>query len=259
MATAATLPQTNLGKGLRALVHCLRHPGFAARTFGSGLAALYRDSVAERSPLPVRTLQELVPRETAVTLADCHGRTGNVSLHELVAIASLVSHRQPRVVVEIGTFDGNTTLQMAANAPADARVFTLDLPPSGACAGELDPQDAAYIADPTRQRRKFLGTPHAAKIAQWLGDSATFDFAAALDGRRVDFAFVDGSHGYDYVRSDTERLRLLLADDAVVLWHDYTPVWPGVIRWLDELSRELPLVRIAGTNLVCCDFAAARR
>lgn len=263
MATP-TLPATNLGKGLRALAHCARHPAAAARTFGRGLAALYRESVAARSPLPVVDARDLVPRDTLVSLTDCHGRSGNVTLPELVAIASLVRARAPRTLLEIGTFDGNTTLQMAANAPVDARVFTLDLPPAENGARQIDPQDEAYITDRDKLQRKYARSAFAAKVTQWLGDSATFDFAGALadslrttDVPSFDFVFVDGSHSYDYVRSDTERILPLLAPGATVLWHDYTPGWPGVIRWLDELSRRLPLRRIAGTTLVVHEVAPA--
>ena len=52
------------------------------------------------------------------------------------------------------------------------------------------------------------------------------------------------------MRSDTRRVREVLAADAIVLWHDYCPAWPGVIRYLDELHEELPLQRIRGTTLV---------
>jgi predicted O-methyltransferase YrrM len=255
---ASTIPASSLGKGLQALLHLLRHPAHAARSFGRGLAGIYRESVAGRSPLPAVRLQDLIGRDTEVALRDFHGRDGNVTLQELVAIGALVRHRQPRVLLEIGTFDGNTALQMAANAPPAARVFTLDLPADGGAAGTLDPQDLAYVRDPARQQRKFARSPYAGKVTQWLGDSATFDFAAALGGQRVEFAFIDGSHAHDYVKGDTLRVLSLLAPDGVVLWHDYTPGWPGVVRFLDGLSRTLPLQRIDGTALVYCARDSAR-
>jgi hypothetical protein len=37
---------------------------------------------------------------------------------------------------------------------------------------------------------------------------------------------------------------------GVIAWHDYSAEWPGVFRYLVELSRGLPLVHIAGTTLV---------
>jgi predicted O-methyltransferase YrrM len=189
-----------------------------------------------------------------VELQDCAPRDGNVSLTELLVIAGLVRQRRPRTLLEIGTFDGNTTLQMARNAPADARVFTLDLPPGNAApAGTLATHDHAYIGDQAKARRKFEGTAVANRVVQWLGDSMTFDFAGALGGREVDFAFVDGSHSYAYVASDTSRVLARLAPAGLVLWHDYAPVWPGVMQFLDELAATEPLRRIEGTSLVVLD------
>ncbi len=48
---------------------------------------------------------------------------------ELLAINAMVRHIRPVRLLEVGTFEGNMTVNMAANAPADAQVFTLDLPP----------------------------------------------------------------------------------------------------------------------------------
>ena len=87
-----------------------------------------------------------------------------------------------------------------------------------------------------------------------MGDSAAFDYLAALGEKRVDFAFIDGSHSYEYVKSDTVRVFELLAPGATVLWHDYQPFWTGVCQFLNELGEELPAQRIGGTT-----FAYYRR
>jgi predicted O-methyltransferase YrrM len=246
-----TLPRSNLRKSLQALAHGLRHPASLARRLQRGLVGLYHERVLQHSPIPTVRLSDLVAPSTVTELQDCALREGNVTMPELLAIAGLVRQRRPRVLVEIGTFDGNTALQMARNAPADAVVYTLDLPERGVTPrGELDAQDGAYIADRDKLLRKYQRSEAGAKVVQWLGDSMTFDFGAALRGQRVDFAFIDGSHGYDYVASDTRKLRELLAPGGLLLWHDYTPGWPGVLEYLDELATELPLRRIDGTALV---------
>ncbi|MHC4668647.1 MAG: class I SAM-dependent methyltransferase [Planctomycetota bacterium] len=247
------LPKSNVGKGLQALAFCARHPALTVRSLGRGLAGLYRDKVTRASPIAALPLEALVDPETSVTLSNFRGRDGNVSLTELLAISAIVRHRQPRLLLEIGTFDGNTTLQMAHNSPEDARIYTLDLPPGGAATRVLDPKDRAYIADGARQQRRYETSPLGRKVVQCLGDSAAFDFGSILARGALELAFVDGSHSYDYVQNDTEKVLALLAPDGVVLWHDYVPAWPGVIRYLDELSARLPLVRIEGTSLVYLD------
>ncbi len=255
MTPTRHIPTSPVGKGIATLAYLMREPGRGLRTFTRSLASAYRERVAAESPIPEVALHALVPAATEVRLVDCAGRDGNVSLQELVCIATLVAARQPRRLLEIGTFDGNTTLQMATNSPTDARVFTLDLPPDPTAAqGELDAADVAYIQDAAKHARKYARHAAGAKVTQWLGDSATFDLAAA--GGPFDFAFIDGSHSFDYVRSDTERVLPRMAAGGLVLWHDYTPAWPGVIRYLDARACELPLRRIAGTTLVCLALPA---
>ena len=64
--------------------------------------------------------------------------------------------------------------------------------------------------------------------------------------------FVDGSHAYEYVLSDSERGLSLLRGPGTVVWHDYGE-WVGVTKALDELStrdsRFAALQRIENTTL----------
>jgi len=69
----------------------------------------------------------------------------------------------------------------------------------------------------------------------------------------LDLAFIDGSHAYDYVKSDTERLLPLLDSKAIVIWHDYCRDWPGVVDHLNDMGRLMPLKHITGTSLVYLD------
>ena len=43
-------------------------------------------------------------------------------------LAWQVEGENARKIIEIGTFDGNTALNIAANTPDEARIFTVDLP-----------------------------------------------------------------------------------------------------------------------------------
>jgi predicted O-methyltransferase YrrM len=171
-----------------------------------------------------------------------------VTLLELIVIAKVVASVKPRVVLEIGTFDGRTTLNLAANA--SGIVLTLDLPPDKLGSTELpiDPSDASYIEKPLSGAR-FLNRPERARITQLFGDSATFDFTPWLGN--VDLVFIDGAHSREYVLSDTDRaLRLLRPEGGVVLWHDYDAAFDGVTVALDEIrARGVPVQHIEGTSL----------
>jgi predicted O-methyltransferase YrrM len=194
-----------------------------------------------------------VLRRRPIRLVETDKADGNVNLAELAILAQAAAAIPAgSLVVEIGTFDGRTTLNLAVNA-ADARVLTLDLPPQERAAFALAPGERQYVDKPAPGARFRACGPAwqgaARRITQLIGDSARFDWAP-YDGR-VGLVFVDGSHAYDYVRKDSETAMRLLAAGGIVLWHDYGR-WEGVSRALDELEaeRSLGLRHIAGTSLV---------
>ena len=156
---------------------------------------------------------------------------GNVTPYEIDVIAALVKTHEPMVLFEIGTFDGRTSLNMAANAPAGATVYTLDLPAEGlgSTAFALELNEDAFVKK-SRSGARFVNAEASRNIIQLLGDSATFDFSPYYG--KVDFMFIDGSHAYEYVKSDTIAALKMVREDGIIIWHDYvrhgfTP-FPGV-------------------------------
>jgi predicted O-methyltransferase YrrM len=156
---------------------------------------------------------------------------------------------------EFGTCTGKTAYLWARNAPPDARVVTLTLAPDDVASYQRESTDDASdvkfaIRESSHTDFLYSGSPVAAKIEQLFGDSKTFD-VSPWEGR-CDLVFVDGSHAYSYVVSDSERALRLVAPGGLVLWHDYAGPRhaPGVYRALNELAGRLPLVRIEGTTLV---------
>ncbi len=181
-------------------------------------------------------------------------RNGNVRLGELAVLAQAAAATRPGdEIIEIGTFDGRTTLNLSLNAPHASPIFTLDLPPQQPTQFELASGERHFVDKPfpgERLRacpRRWLND--AARIVQLEGDSATFDWSAHLG--KAGLVFVDGSHAYQYARKDSETAFRLVAKGGMVLWHDYG-VWEGVTRALEELDaeRKLGLRHIHGTSLV---------
>ncbi len=211
--------------------------------------------------LPTIGLQEIFTGAQAMKILEPESANGNVTLLELAVINLLVAKRAPRVLFEIGTFDGRASLNMVANAAPDAKLFTLDLPAAqvDATVFALDEADRQYARKPASGAR-FAGTPQAKQIVQLLGDSAQFDFSPYHG--QAELIFIDGSHAYAYVKSDTARALDIAADSAVIIWHDYTPYWDGVVSGLQELQAQggpLKTMRhVAGTSLVILDYARPR-
>lgn len=194
--------------------------------------------------LPQIAADRVTAPDTPIILPVTEQVDGNVSLLELIVLGRLV--RGARTVFEIGTFDGRTTVTLAANAP-DATVFTLDLPREQSAALALSVDDRRYVDKPESGAR-VRGTPYASRIRQLYGDSATFDFS----GYDCDFVFVDGAHTYEYVLSDSLRaMAMVRKQGGTIAWHDYGE-WEGVTRGLNELSRQpayAGIQHVTGTTL----------
>jgi Methyltransferase domain len=187
-------------------------------------------------------------------LTETRKRDGNVSLGELAVLAQAAAGaRAGSELIEIGTFDGRTTINLALNAHASSAIVTLDLPPQQPSRFQLDGGERAYVEKPMSGARLGQCRPPLSslqqRITQLLGDSATFDWSSHYG--KAGLVFVDGSHVYDCVRVDSVNAMRLVGAGGVVLWHDYG-VWQGVTRALEDLERtmNLGLRHIRGTSLV---------
>jgi len=155
-------------------------------------------------------IDELTDARVPVVLREVDAVSGNVSLLELVSLVRLVRTQQPRRLFEIGTFDGRTALNLAANAPDDAIVYTLDLP----AAAEQDTAFALHDAERRYVRKPASGhrvhqSDVAHKVTQLFGDSGNFDFKPYGE-EGMDFVFVNGLHTYEYARSDSLNAMAML-------------------------------------------------
>jgi predicted O-methyltransferase YrrM len=170
----------------------------------------------------------------------------------VLATLSRGAHR----MFEFGTATGRTAYLWAVNSPPDARVHTLTLPPEAAgdyAAARGDSRRAATraLGESAYSRFRYTGTPAEAKVDQLYGDSKAFDETPYVG--RCDLVFVDGSHAYSYLESDSAKALRMLAPGGICLWHDYRGRYGAtrdVYRYLNRLARTLPLVKLRGTSLV---------
>jgi predicted O-methyltransferase YrrM len=203
--------------------------------------------------LPQVEWHETLPQRS-IYLVETQKRNGNVRLSELGLLAQAAAACTPgREIVEIGTFDGRTTMNLSTNAPNGSAVFTLDLPPDQPTQFTLAPGERMFVEKALPGERFRNSRPpwsgKTANIEQLLGDSATFDWSQHFG--KAGLVFVDGSHAKDYARKDSETALRLVAKGGIVIWHDYG-VWEGVTQALEELDTEqaLGLRHVRGTSLV---------
>lgn len=232
---STTAPLELLGVGMRHGSAAMRREwNVAVRTRRRGLPRCFVEDVFDGTDVEIRLAHP--------------GRYASKNVHEMACLAVAAATTRPRKILEIGTCHGATALLLAANAP-EATVYTLNLPPDGV--PPLLPTAAPdrEVIAACRGAMLYDGRPEAERIVQLWGDSATFDFGVVGDG--VDLAFIDGAHSYEYVRNDTEKVLRLMRPGGVIIWDDYADLFPGVVRYLNEIGRR-GLCALAATSLAVC-------
>ena len=218
------------------------HPAAAIVTLRRGprAAALYLKEIYRASKLnagaylPVMNVEDTIGKPVEFNVFRPEHAYCSMTLSEISSLCCLVAARRPKKILEIGSFRGLTTLNLAINAP-QAEVHTVDI---------TNAWGSYYYSE----------RPEVTNIHQHYGDTNTFDFAREI-GDGVDFCLIDGGHGYEQVRNDTIKVLPLLTDDCILLWDDYGKndflaenESFGVSRFIHEL-KETGVSVLYGTGL----------
>jgi hypothetical protein len=140
------------------------------------------------------------------------GQTSHLEL--LCILANVKEHILPgQNFLEIGTYDGNTALNVAINLSEGSKIFTIDLPYEDSSTASFA-YDDALVRNPQRQKKKHLAMDN---VTQIFADSTKFDFS------EIDFhgAFIDGGHDFETVKADTINVLTNIQRPGFVIWHDY--------------------------------------
>lgn len=178
---------------------------------------------------------------------------GSLPWVDLTALLAIVCDRKPRSLLEIGTFCGCTT-RILAQAMPESVIHTVDLPESfdpGEDTATI-PKDDYHLIESRMVGKAFRNDPSIRNVVQHYGDTLTWDFTQATDATLY---FIDGSHTYEYVRSDTEKcLAACRGRQATLLWHDCDVAHPGVATHLaDMVQAGYPVKRIGWTHMAILD------
>ncbi len=181
----------------------------------------------------------------SIQLDFSHESFGGLPASELSFLVSAAKYLNCKNVFEFGTCTGATTYNLALNTAG--KVYTLDLPEGTSPALKLEHAEEEYLQGQFKTVY-WSDKPERGRIQAIRQDSAQFDtkpFAGMMD-----LIFVDASHSYNYVLNDSQKALQMLNPRGAIVWHDYMPAWPGVIKALNELSKKIELFHIKGTSLV---------
>lgn len=138
--------------------------------------------------------------------------------------------------VEVGSYLGKSTVLLGwAARDAGARIYAVD-PHEGEV---TQPGGAVMKLPPTFDR--FQTT---------LAMAALLDVVIPIQKKSSDvqweepigFLFIDGMHDYAHVAVDYAQFASWIPKNSLIAFHDYNPMWPDVMKLVDE--------RIAAGSLV---------
>lgn len=133
---------------------------------------------------------------------------------EFLSLLKVVRELKPQTVLEIGTARGGTLFCWTRVIPEDSYLISIDLPAGNFGDGYGVWRSPIYRSFARgRQRIDLLrGDSHSQSILEKTTE--------LLNGRQVDFLFIDGGHTYQDVKQDFEFYSRFVAPGGLIAFHD---------------------------------------
>ena len=149
-------------------------------------------------------------------------------------------------ILEIGSGSGGSMIALALGS-AGCQLTSVDpFTPydeensSGMAVGVTEGNEELFDSN-----AKFFGYDHRVRKIKKTSDRAVED----IKGETFDLIFVDGNHTYEIVKSDLELYWPLVKPGGLLVGHDYTTRFPGVIRAVREWEHSAKVTVPHGTTL----------
>lgn len=169
-------------------------------------------------------LNKIFPGISSVKTKKYHSYTkGELDSSNLIIVNKIVKYLEPQIIVEIGTYRGRTTYNMAKNS-IKSKIITIDI--ADIETNIFSGVDMKYHLSKDEVGTLYKGSEVEDRITQIYSDSLSIECQLQLDqqlgNNKIDFAFIDGGHDYDSVRHNFEELILpRLNIGGVVIFDDY--------------------------------------
>ena len=155
---------------------------------------------------------------------------------EIRWLFELVRATRPRVVLEIGLDFGGTFFLWSRAAAPDAHLLAIDTKPVGRFR-DWSPFSLVRKGFTVGSQRVNL-----LMSTDSHSDTTLQRVRRLLDGRAIDFLFIDGDHSRDGVWQDFNMYSALVAPGGLIAFHDISPnpaEWTqGVARFWREFTAE---------------------
>jgi len=155
---------------------------------------------------------------------------------EITEFLKILARYKPKRILEIGTAGGGTLFLFVRISSPNALIISIDLPGGRFGGGYSEWRVSLYKSFAIHYQKIHLirGDSHAPSTLRMV--------EKILEGRKLDFLFIDGDHTYDGVTTDFRMYGSLVGRGGITAFHDIVPGPPenvgGVPRFWNEIKHE---------------------
>jgi len=133
---------------------------------------------------------------------------------EIQGLARVIEEKKPKTVLEIGTADGGTLLLTSCLADPEALMISIDLQDGQFGGGYPEWKRKLYQSFAKEKQQIILiqDDSHLPSIFEQLKH--------LLNGKTIDYLFIDGDHTYEGVKQDFEMYSPLVGKGGFIAFHD---------------------------------------
>lgn len=133
---------------------------------------------------------------------------------EIIEFIKIYSKIDPKIIFEIGTYDGGTLFFLSKFANSNATLITLDLPIIRDGVGYSPAKIPFYKSFKSKSQKIYFIRDDSHRI------SALKKVKKILKNKKIDALFIDGDHTYEGVKKDFEIFSPLVRDGGIIAFHD---------------------------------------
>jgi len=133
---------------------------------------------------------------------------------EFVELLKIFQELNPKYILEIGTANGGTLFCFCKLAQDDATIISIDLPEGPFGGGYPEWKIPIYQAFAKENQKLYLLRKDSHQ------EETLEEVKKILNGKELDFLFIDGDHTYEGVKKDFEMYSLLVRKGGIIAFHD---------------------------------------
>ena len=168
-------------------------------------------------------------------------KTGQIK-NEITKLLEILKDLKSKIILEIGTAGGGTLFLFTKIAHPEATIISVDLPGGYFGGGYTKWKMPIYQSFANRRQRIKL-------FREDSHNPKTFELVKNfLDGKMIDFLFIDGDHTYEGVKKDFEMYSCLVKNGGIIAFHDIVECLPEVgcevSKYWNEIKSDYQFLEI---------------